>query len=265
MSLQRNSEPLERPLAPRSLIASLLLRTSPPRMPAARLVQWCELFGVPAGTARVALSRMVERGELRADDGVYELAGRVGGRRRAQDWSIAPKLRAWDGAWQVAIVTGAARAAADRSALRDAMRRLRMAELREGVWTRPDNLPRAAAPGEAWDIAGAQCAWWRGEPDGDAERLASALFDPAGWAQRARRLRTQLGRVTEGLDDHAAGDRLADAFPVGAAAVAHLRADPLLPPELGPSTDAGDALREMYQAYEAAFTTALRAWFRSHA
>jgi len=37
---------LERPLSARSVIASLLLRTRPPRMSGARLVQWCGLFGV---------------------------------------------------------------------------------------------------------------------------------------------------------------------------------------------------------------------------
>ena len=78
-------EPDLKPLSARSLVASLLLRSRPPRMPGARLVQWCGLFGVAEGTARVALSRMVERGELYAHDGIYELAGRVAGRRPAQD------------------------------------------------------------------------------------------------------------------------------------------------------------------------------------
>ena len=83
---------LERPLSARSLIASLLLRTRPPRMRGARLVQWCGLFGVAEGTARVALSRMVERGELQTRDGVYEPAGRVQSRQGAQDWSLDPVL-----------------------------------------------------------------------------------------------------------------------------------------------------------------------------
>src|SRR5689334_11871995 len=116
------TEERNKPLGPRSLIASLLLRTPGSSMPAARLVQWCELFGVSGGTARVALSRMVERGELRARDGVYELAGRVGRRRAAQDWSIEPKLRRWEGEWRLAIVTSMTRTASARAALRDAMR-----------------------------------------------------------------------------------------------------------------------------------------------
>src|SRR3954454_18658294 len=100
---ERNAS-LDRPLTPRSLIASLLLRSQPPRMRAARLVQWCGLFGVSEGTARVALSRMVERGELRATDGVYELVGRVRGRASAQDWSLDPKLQRWRGEWRTAYV-----------------------------------------------------------------------------------------------------------------------------------------------------------------
>src|SRR6476646_8692421 len=110
---------LERPLPARSLIASLLLRSRPPRMRGARLVQWCGLFGIAEGTTRVALSRMVERGELRTRDGVYELAGRVQGRQRAQDWSLAPKLQPWRGEWRIAFVEPGPRESGERAALRD--------------------------------------------------------------------------------------------------------------------------------------------------
>jgi phenylacetic acid degradation operon negative regulatory protein len=264
MSKNRKTPDIERPLGPRSLIASLLLRSQPPRMRAGRLVQWCRLFGVSEGAARVALSRMVDRGELTSSAGMYELAGRVGGRRAAQDWSLNPRLRSWNGEWRLAAVTRVTRDATERGALRDAMRRLRMAELREGIWTRPDNVPRTSAPADAWDVADAQCAWWTGRPDDDPAGLAAALFDPAGWAARTDRLRTRLDRVTIGLD-RAAERRIADAFVTGAAALAHVRADPLLPAELGPSTEAGDALRSAYRAYEAEFSGALRAWFHAHA
>ncbi len=247
-------------LSARSLIASLLLRSRPPRMRGARLVQWCALFGVSEGTARVALSRMVDRGELRAQDGVYELAGRVGARRPAQDWSLEPALDDWTGEWRLAVVADRARSAADRSRLRDAMRRLRMAELRSGLWTRPANLPRASAPADAWAAVEAQCCWWRGQPDGDPKALAESLFDPRGWAATARTHTTRLERATAQLPG-----RLADAFMAGTAAVAHIRADPLLPPELGPSGGTGAALRTAYHRYETAFSEALQAWFRAHA
>ena len=252
---------LERPLSARSLIASLLLRSRPPAMSPARLVQWCGLFGVAEGTTRVALSRMVERGELRTSGGVYELAGRVQGRRPAQDWSLDPVLGPWRGAWRVAVVAPAPRGAADRAALRDAMRRMRYALLREGVWTRPDNLPRASAPAESWKIADSQCAWWSGRPDGDAEALAAELFDDADWSRRAATLTNELTGVSVAL---AAPDQgsLADGFVSGAASLAHIRADPMLPDELAADAEVGDALRRAYRTYEAAFSQALRGWFR---
>jgi phenylacetic acid degradation operon negative regulatory protein len=259
---------LGRPLSARSVIASLLLRSVPPRMSGRRLVQWCELFGITEGTARVALSRMVERGELRASDGVYELAGRVRDRQPAQDFSLAPRLRRWTGEWRFAVVVAGGRSADDRSSLRDAMRRLRCAELREGVWTRPDNLPRGSATEEAWGVAHAQCDWWSGRPDDDPTRLATALFGPDDWARAARALVRQLERATAAVGavavaegaDHA----LAGAFVAGAGAVAHLRADPLLPAELCPQPWPGADLRRAYGAYERTFSAALRGWFRRH-
>lgn len=253
----------ERPLTARSVMASLLLRTDPPRMPGRRLVQWCGLFGIPEGTARVALSRMAERGELRADDGVYELAGRVGGRRAAQDFSLHPEPVPWHGSWLLAVVAPGARSAVERQALRDAARRTRMAELREGVWTRPDNLPRAAAPDDAWSVVDAQCEQWDGAPAEDPVDVAARCFDPSAWAARALELLGPLRTVTESLanDDEAA---LADAFVVGASALAHVRADPLLPAELCPSPWPGDDLRAGYLAYERAFTRTVRAWFAKH-
>jgi phenylacetic acid degradation operon negative regulatory protein len=262
MSPQRNTDLLDRPLSARSLVASLLLRTRPPRMPAARLVQWCGLFGVAEGTARTALSRMVDRGELRADNGTYELAGRVGGRRSAQDWILRPKLDRWTGEWALAVVTPASRSAAERGAFRDAMRRVHMAEVRDGVWTRPANLPRAAAPDDAWEVVDGQCGWWHATPDEEPAALAATLFAPAEWARRARQLQSRVTTATARLDR---SDGLAGAFVAGAAALAHLRADPLLPDALGPSGQAGTGLRAAYHEFEAAFSVALRAWFREHA
>ena len=99
MMEERNVALLGRPLSTRSVIASLLLGMQPPKLAARRLVQWCALFGISEGTARTALSRMVERGELTAVNGVYELAGRVRRRQSAQEWSVTPELGAWGGEW----------------------------------------------------------------------------------------------------------------------------------------------------------------------
>src|SRR3954453_15656752 len=105
MMEERNTALLERPLSTRSVIASLLLGMQPPKLAARRLVQWCALFGINEGTARTALSRMVERGELASTDGVYELAGRVRRRQPAQDWSLAPELSYWRGDWLLGVVS----------------------------------------------------------------------------------------------------------------------------------------------------------------
>ena len=45
---------VERPLTPRSLIASLLLGMQPPRLSGALLVRWCGAFGVAEGTAHAS-------------------------------------------------------------------------------------------------------------------------------------------------------------------------------------------------------------------
>jgi phenylacetic acid degradation operon negative regulatory protein len=252
---------LERPLTARSVIASLLLGMHPPRLAGARLVRWCGIFGIAEGTARVALHRMAASGELVARDGDYELAGAVRSRQRVQDWSLAPKLQRWNGEWRMGAVRPVARDANDRARLRDAFRRMRYAETREGVWVRPDNLPRASAPTEAWDAAEAQCDWWRATPDRDARELAAECFDPAGWAARAERIGARLDRATPALAD-ADDDVLADAFDVGAATLAHVRADPLLPPALCPAPWPGERLRDGYGAYRDAFAVAIREWFR---
>ena len=259
---QDRAELLDRPLSPRSLIGSLLLGMRPPRMPASRLVEWCGLFGVAEGTARVALSRMVDRGELTTSEGIYELAGSLRGRQPAQDWSLAPQLGPWNGEWLLGVVHAGTRSPPDRSALREAGRRLRMVELRDGVWTRPANLPRAAVPGEVWATADSQCTWWSARPDAAGISTATSLFAPGAWAERARSLHGYLVASTSAVGG-GQGAAIADAFVVGAATLAHVRADPLLPVELCGGDWPGDALRTAYRGYQTAFSASVREWFRN--
>jgi phenylacetic acid degradation operon negative regulatory protein len=158
-------------------------------------------------------------------------------------------------------VTREARAANDRAAFRNAMRRCRYAELREGAWARPDNLPRASAPDDVWAIIDAQCSFWTGRPDGDERTLTDELFAPKLWADRAHELSDGLAAVTAALrgGEH---DRLADAFVAGAATLQHVRNDPLLPREVLPGRWPGTELRDTYRTYQRAFTAAAGAWFR---
>jgi phenylacetic acid degradation operon negative regulatory protein len=252
---------LDRPLNARSVIGSLLLGVHPPRLPGARIVEWCTRFGIAEGTARVALSRMVDRGELASDQGVYELAGRVRELQPAQDWSLEPVVDRWRRAWRLGIVGGPARDAPARAALRDAMRRLRHAEVREGVWTRPDNLPAESAPAESWAVVAEQCSWWTGAPDGEPEQLATELFAPAAWAARARTILDRLEHVTESL---ASGrdDALAPGFVTGAAALQHARRDPLLPTPLLPADWPGADLRRSYAQFQKTFAASVTHAFR---
>jgi phenylacetic acid degradation operon negative regulatory protein len=251
------AEPLlERPLSARSVMASLLLGRRPPQAPVADLVRWCGLFGIAEGTARVALHRMAAKGEIEAKDGVYRLAGRLAGRQERQVRSLAPRVRTWRGEWRVALVVAARRDAPTRAGLRAAMRRLHLAERREGVWLRPDNLDV--------DVPSAirsQCEWLRARPDDDPVALASRLFRPDRWARRAVALADRLETMTEAL---AGGERdlIADAFVAGAAALRHIGLDPLLPAQLLPSDWPGAALRDEYARYQRAFDQTARAWFR---
>ena len=143
-----------------------------------------------------------------------------------------------------AVVARRRAAGGERGALRDAMRRLRMGELREGVWTRPDNLPRASAPAEAWRVADAQCRWWSGRPDDDrGRRSPPSCSTPRGWADGAptacaHRLDRGDGRARRRRRPHARG-RVRGRR--GRARARSRRSAPAR--ELGPSDEAGDALR----------------------
>lgn len=258
MAQLRNDEYRQRraPLTARSVIASTLLGVDPPRLPSRVLVRSGELFGIAEGTTRVALSRMVAAGELRSGDGAYHLSGRLLERQARQAVSRAAATTGWDGTWRLAVVTAERRPAAERAELRDAMRDLRMAELREGVWLRPDNLAARALP----EVAG-RCLWLAATPEGPAT-LAASVWDLAGWARHAQRLRTEMDDVFADLD---AGrtDALAPAFVLSAAVLRHFQADPLLPAELLPDGWPGAALRVEYDRYDAAFLAVWRAWFRS--
>ncbi|MGP4003840.1 PaaX family transcriptional regulator C-terminal domain-containing protein [Streptomyces sp. 8N706] len=236
-----------RPLTARSVVLSTLLGHHPPHLPVRSLVRVGELFGIAEGTIRVALSRMVTSGDLEQRAGEYGLTARLLERQARQDDSRAPRTRAWDGAWEIAVVTTERRPAADRSALRQAMTALRLAELREGTWLRPANLVRPLPP-----VVTGQCTLLTGSPDGDPAALAATLWELDGWARRARTLGTALEESTGP----------AAKFTAAAAILRHLLADPLLPTALLPAADwPGGDLRRSYEA----FHEEMRAVLHEHA
>ena len=254
----------ERPLTARSVIASTLLGTSPPQLPGWLLVRAGALFGIAEGTVRTALSRMVAAGELSADDGTYALAGPLLARQARQDESRRAAVAAsgWDGAWTMAVVHGDPRSAAQRGELRAAAAALRLAELREGVWLRPENLEPDRLPASSAVLA-AQCARLTARPDDpDPAALAARLWDLDGWAVRAAALRARMDGVVAALE---AGDTaaLAPGFVLSASVLRLTQADPLLPEALLPAGWPGGALRAEYDRYDAAYQALLGAWFRA--
>ena len=290
MSLPRNT------LTARSVLLSVLLGTDPPRLPVQVLVRTTELFGIAEGTTRTALSRMATAGEVVADDGSYALAGRLLARQARQTASRAAHTSPrWDGGWTQAVVGshGRRRAASDRAAVRSALTGARLAELREGVWLRPDNLGEhpdadadadadgdadgdpgtpggpgsAGAPGGregAGGPGGDEVQWFRTFPAEDALELAGRLWDLDGWAARASELQAEMTRLVEPLEsgDHRS---LRDGFVLSADVLRHFQLDPLLPVELLPAQWPGDALRRHYDRYDAAYRRLLGRWLRGHA
>lgn len=233
-----------RPLSARSVVASVLLGTHPPRLSAAALVELCGRFGITGGTTRVALSRMVSAGELAAEDGSYRLIGEgLLSRQRAQDDALDPPAQSWTGSWHVAVVVSSGRAAAERVELRRAFADARFAQWREGVWLRPANLASGVAL-----PADAPVRWLDAEPDDDPAALAGELWDLGGWAARGEAL---LAAGPEEPGDLVAAEPewAAAVFAAAAATLRHLRTDPLLPEALLPPGWPANRLRSRYARY----------------
>jgi phenylacetic acid degradation operon negative regulatory protein len=246
--------PAERPLTARSVLASALLGSDPPELSVAQLVRLAGLFAINENRARVALSRMVAAGDVTTDgSGRYRLAGDLLLRQTRQQVSRAGGSANWDGQWWIAVVTASATAADARTARRRALHRARLAEVREGVWMRPSNLP-LDLPAEVR----AAVMVLRGAPDTDERTLASRLWGLPAWNDHAEELIRRLDRTPP----HDASV-LAPGFVLSASVLRHLQSDPLLPAELAPSTWLGTELRRAYDTWDVAYRDQLAAWHRS--
>lgn len=217
----------------RSVVLSVLLGAHPAWATASELISLTNDFGIKEATLRVALTRMVSAGDLvRSADG-YRLSDRLLARQRRQDEAMRPRTRAWRGQWHLVIVTSVGTDPRTRAALRNTMHDKRFAELREGVWMRPDNLDLDLAP----DVA-ARVRVLRARDDAPVE-LAGQLWDLTDWADAGHRLLEQIGQATD----------IPGRFVVAAAMVRHLGADPILPDELLPADWPGAQLRAAYHDF----------------
>jgi len=223
-----------KPLPARSVVLSLLLGETPHRMTPAQLSGAGEHFGIPAATIRVALTRAVATGDLRRDGATYVLGDRMLERQRRQDEAVEDLALPWDGTWEMAVVVVAGRPGPERSALRETLTGARLAELREGVWARPANLPRPTSYDSETVLA---C--FTARPTEDAGAMAARLWDLDAWSATGHALLEQSRTTVE------PALRLA----MAARMVRHLSTDPLLPLELRPAGWPGAELRTTYAAY----------------
>lgn len=239
-------------LTARSVLASALLGADPPELPVAYLVRLAGLFGVNDNTARVALSRMVAAGEVITDGaGRYRLAGHLLERSRRQAASRAGRTEPWHGGWHQVVVVRSGSSAATRGRRRVALAFARLAELREGVWLRPDNLSLDLPADVAADVLRL-----RATVDDD-RALAARLWPLRDWAARAEGLLEALAdRPPRGWQD------LAPGFELSAAVLRHLQADPLLPPRLLPPSWPGEGLRAAYDRWDGEYRRLLARWSR---
>jgi phenylacetic acid degradation operon negative regulatory protein len=219
----------------RSVVLSVLLGAHPAWATAAELIRLTSDFDIKEATLRVALTRMVSAGDLvRSDDG-YRLSDRLLARQRRQDDAINPQLTSWDGTWTTLIITSVGVDARSRSTLRNNLQQNRFAELREGVWLRPDNL-KLELPRDVLRRVRLLHGY-----DDSPEELAGHLWDLKQWVRTGREL----------LDESASAPDIPSRFVAAAAIVRHLLTDPVLPDELLPLTWPGAALRQSYAKFAA--------------
>ncbi|CAA0130156.1 Uncharacterised protein [Mycolicibacterium vanbaalenii] len=228
------AQPVSRMTA-RSVVLSVLLGAHPAWATAAQLLLLTGDFGIRESTVRVALTRMVGAGDLvRSEDG-YRLSDRLLARQRRQDDALNPRRRAWDGTWTLLVITTVGTEARARAALRNRLQDKRFAELREGVWIRPDNVEvdLGADVRERVRVLRAH--------DEAPDELAAQLWDLSDWADAGRDMLTAM----------AAAPDIPGRFTVAAAMVRHLLTDPVLPDELLPEDWPGAALRKAYEDFAA--------------
>src|SRR3954470_17115598 len=114
----------------RSVVLSVLLGAHPAWGTASELIRLTADFDIREPTVRVALTRMVSAGDLvRSQDG-YRLSDRLLARQRRQDDALNPRLRDWDGAWTMLVITSVGIDARSRAALRTTLQENRFAEHR---------------------------------------------------------------------------------------------------------------------------------------
>ncbi|MGW5106368.1 PaaX domain-containing protein, C- domain protein [Nocardia sp. NPDC004123] len=226
-------------LTARGVILSLLVSNHPTRPTPGQVVRAAGAFGIKESAARVALTRMVSGGDLTRTHEGFRLSEPLLERRQQVLHEVEQGTRPWDGDWEVVVVAGTGRDPGDRAALRTRLARLRLAELREGVWLRPANLTRSLELGDA------PVEIFVGRPGRPADELLELLWDLPAWEAQSQRLLELIERA----------ESTVDRFTVATAIVRHLLTDPLLPQQLRPVQWTADRLHEVWIAYQDEFVS----------
>ncbi len=221
----------------KSLTLDLLSTLGGGSMPIAALVAAGELFGIPEGSLRVAVTRLVRSGRVERDErGSYRLGpAAVAVDREVRRWRrLEEQTRRWNGRW--IAVQGAG---SDRSARRDGERARRwqgFRELEPGLWVRPDNLRGGvAARREALLGLGLEpgCLVFRLDSwEAETEARARGLWDAAALVRGYEQATAELERSTRRLDALPEGEAMVESFQLGGRILRELALDPLLPDEL---------------------------------
>jgi len=243
-------------MKPRSLILDLLSASDPSPLPTAGALRAGRLFGLKENTVRVALARLVAGGYLDARGEGSERRYTLSSRSRVLNRHIlaAQSLRSrpWKGEWISIISWAPGKGRAHRDRFRDALRVLKLANLRPGEWVRPENLELSLEEVLREFGFKEEVLWMRGALHHGREdaALAARLFDVPRLARAIDRacldLESSLDRL-EGLGEERA---LAETFAVGGKAIKVMFEDPLLPRQLLPREWRGDDLRKLFEKYD---------------
>lgn len=237
----------------RGLVLDLLATLrSGSAMPVGALVEAGALFGLSANNIRVTLTRLrAEQRVVRDERGRYRLgaaAQPIGAHVRT--WRER-RTRAWDGSW-LAVHTGPVA----RGALRARARALRLfgfAQLRRGLWLRPNNLtqplPELRAELAALGLPAGDLVCVLAELDTATAARARRLWDVAALRRTYRTLGAALGASEARLPGLAPAVAMAESFVVGGRALRQLVLDPLLPEAICPPAER-DALLERMRRYD---------------
>lgn len=242
----------------RSLVLSIMLGRPQASMPLATAMALAELFEIPSGTMRTALSRMANAGDIINTGGVMTLGPRHRRRQHQQETGRQQPPMTWNGEWLSVVSVASSRSVAQRREFRSVLTGARFGELRPEHWLRPANAPWLS---NTISPAAIDAVMQRGPITGiDATVLVARLWPLSELHERATAIVAAIDQTIDGLDDVARPPEqevLREAFMVSAAAVRFLAIDPQLPRVLVPADWLVPHLRTRYDHYERVFHRAL--------